>query len=203
MSGKSRYRNLAHYVTNFGDMPLSKLIADHQKGFLVERYETPDDDSVKFQYVTAVMDSSYEPKRQPGEVSRQNLLNTTVIEIKKKKVSDNSSSVTIGRSADNDIILYNRLVSKSHAYLDVCSLCQTCHIFDADSANGTFLNHKKIIPYEKYTLTDGDEIAFGPEITVMYLSPRAFHSFLSGFRSNVNNSTSINTFSAVTEKFLF
>jgi pSer/pThr/pTyr-binding forkhead associated (FHA) protein len=91
--------------------------------------------------------------------------------------------ITIGRSPENDIVLYNRLVSKSHAYLDLGSSDEAVFLVDTGSTNGTFVNNSRLAPSGNYKLADGDEISFGPETKVVYFSPKAFQRLLSGFKS--------------------
>jgi pSer/pThr/pTyr-binding forkhead associated (FHA) protein len=106
------------------------------------------------------------------------VLEDRVIEIKEKKEDATPSRVTIGRSAQNDIILYNKMVSKEHAYLDIPETGGTCGLLDVGSKNGTLLNGNEITPNQTYPLSDGDEISFGPETKVVYFSSTAFHEFL-------------------------
>jgi len=44
------------------------------------------------------------------------------------------------------------------------------------------VNDTSITPYQMHQLADADEISFGPETKVTYLSPRAFHEFLVAVR---------------------
>jgi adenylate cyclase len=86
--------------------------------------------------------------------------------------------ITIGRSADNDIVLYNKLISRKHAELQCASSGSTCHLVDSGSTNGTFLNTARIPADERRQLADGDEISFGPETKVIYLSAEGFRKLL-------------------------
>jgi pSer/pThr/pTyr-binding forkhead associated (FHA) protein len=91
--------------------------------------------------------------------------------------------IAIGRSPANDIVLYNRLVSKSHAFLDLSVSDEAIFLIDNFSTNGTFVNDIELSPTGNYKLADGDEISFGPETKVVYFSPKLFHSLLSGLKS--------------------
>ena len=90
--------------------------------------------------------------------------------------------ITIGRAAKNDIVLYNKLISKSHAFLFFLAVDQDPYLVDLGSANGTFCNNKKMAVYEMYQLKDGDEISFGPETRVRYLSTKAFSDLLDSIK---------------------
>jgi pSer/pThr/pTyr-binding forkhead associated (FHA) protein len=91
--------------------------------------------------------------------------------------------ITIGRSPENDIVLYNRFVSKSHAYLDVGSSDDAVYLVDTGSKNGTFVNGTQLAPSGNYKLAEGDEISFGPETKVVYFPPKGFQDFLSELKS--------------------
>jgi len=78
--------------------------------------------------------------------------------------------------------LYNKLISKSHAFLFFLSVDQDPYLVDLGSVNGTFLNNEKMVVYEMHKLKDGDEISFGPETEVKYLSTKAFYHLLDSIK---------------------
>src|ERR1700732_479055 len=73
-----------------------------------------------------------------------------------KEVPIGSRPVTIGRSPDNDLPVYNLAVSNYHArvYFEAGRLV----VEDLDSLNGTFVNDLRV---ERATLHDGDSIWIG------------------------------------------
>jgi pSer/pThr/pTyr-binding forkhead associated (FHA) protein len=68
-------------------------------------------------------------------------------------------TATIGRAADNDIVLGSLTVSRCHAILvrDLDGLL----LLDLDSANGTLVNGVAAQPDAPVRLADGDSIQFG------------------------------------------
>jgi pSer/pThr/pTyr-binding forkhead associated (FHA) protein len=52
------------------------------------------------------------------------------------------------------------------------------------STNGTYLNGKKIDPFEKHQVDDHDEISFGANYQLVYYSPGAFYEMLIGLKNN-------------------
>jgi pSer/pThr/pTyr-binding forkhead associated (FHA) protein len=102
--------------------------------------------------------------------------------ISKRKIDNNHGVITIGRAANNDIVLYNKLISKSHSFLFFLSVDQNPYLVDLGSANGTFCSKEKMAVYEMYQLKDGDEISFGPETRVRYLSRKAFYDLLDSIK---------------------
>jgi ABC-type multidrug transport system ATPase subunit/pSer/pThr/pTyr-binding forkhead associated (FHA) protein len=71
-------------------------------------------------------------------------------------------SVTVGRLADNDVVLDDRLVSRHHARLD-----RTSHgwrLVDLGSANGTFVNGRRV---DEAVVTGRDVIGIGHRLLQM------------------------------------
>jgi hypothetical protein len=183
ISGKARYKKLAFYLTTLGDVSLDGLTALHPHGFLVEKSRKFFDESVIFQFSTEVVEDQEQPEQLSQGVNRKGALGARVMEIEKRKNITSPDMIAIGRSPANDIVLYNRLVSKSHAFLDLSVSDEAIFLIDNFSTNGTFVNDIELSPTGNYKLADGDEISFGPETKVVYFSPKLFHSLLSGLKS--------------------
>jgi hypothetical protein len=179
VAGKARYKRFAYYLTTFEDLSWPEFFT----AFLVEKSERFLDKNVMFQFLTDVVeDEDVLQQLQKGTV-RTAVLNSRVIEIAKRKDITEPNMVTIGRSPDNDIVVYNKLVSRRHAYLLLNHRKKKCSLIDIGSSNGTFLNGTKITPHEEYQLAEADEISIGPQTKVVYFSSKAFHSFLSELKS--------------------
>jgi hypothetical protein len=183
ISGKARYKKLAFYLTTLGDVSLDGLTALHPHGFLVEKSRKFFDESVIFQFSTEVVEDQEQPEQLSQGVNRKGALGARVMEIEKRKNITSPDMIAIGRSPENDIVLYNRLVSKSHAFLDLSVSDEAIFLIDNFSTNGTFVNDIELSPTGNYKLADGDEISFGPETKVVYFSTQLFHSLLSGLKS--------------------
>lgn len=176
-------KNVAYYLDTFVDVPLTEFEKAHSHGFLVERSHRFADKSVASQFFTQVLDDEFVLKQLEKEAVQTDILEARVIEIRKKKSATDSDALSLGRSPLGDIVVSNKLVSRTHAHLELSLSDEACYLVDAGSANGTFLNGEKITPHKKYQLTSTDEISFGPEIKFFYFSAEAFHSFLSKLRS--------------------
>lgn len=179
VAGKIRYKKLAQYLSTFEDLALSQFVAAYPNGFLVEKSERFLDKDVMFQFLTDVVEDEHVLEQLRQGTVRSAVLEARVIEITKRKDITGPDKITIGRSAENDIVIYNKMVSRRHAYLQLSSEDQACFLVDAGSSNGTFLNNTQITPHEKYQLTDADEISIGPETKVLFFASKAFHTFLS------------------------
>ena len=183
VSGKARYKSLAFYLSSLVDAPLGELTSAHPNGFLVEKTERFFDNNVMFQFSTDVVEDQDVMEQLNQGVNDRELLGARVLEIKKRKNIASPDMITIGRSPENDIVLYNRLVSKYHAFLDLGSSDGAIFLVDNYSTNGTFVNNIELSATGNYQLAEGDEISFGPETKVVYFSPKLFHNLLSGLKS--------------------
>jgi hypothetical protein len=176
--GKVRYRKLAHYLPVLETTSLDAFRERFSRGFLIERFETIFDKDVIFQFSTRQFtDQDFELHADQGG-SDMHILEARVIEITKRKNDNEEHIITIGRASSNDIVLYNRVVSKSHAFLYFPPNDRTAYIADVGSTNCTFVNDQKLAPYEIYPLAENDEISFGPQTKVIYLSPFGFYQLL-------------------------
>lgn len=67
------------------------------------------------------------------------------------------AGLSLGRAADNDVVLNDNEVSRHHAVIQVKE--DVAWLFDRDSSNGTFLNDSQI--HTPVRLTSGDRIRIG------------------------------------------
>ena len=112
--------------------------------------------------------------------SSELISNTAKVFELRKRSGSLVTDIFVGRAPINDIVIANPSVSKSH--LRFISIPRTEHhqLVDMFSSNGTYLNDKKINPFEKHQVEDHDEISFGTEYQLIYYSPRAFYEMLIG-----------------------
>jgi FHA domain/PilZ domain len=178
----AKFRTLADYLSILATVAGEQAPTRGAKGFFVEKTRQPLDAKVAFQLDTGVM--SEKDLRTQGQPAPTDILNLRVLEIKKRKLDTAVHTITIGRAPINDIVLYNSTVSKSHAHLHVHPSGQPCYVVDVGSTNGTSLNGRLLKPYEKYQLSDHDEISFGPQMRLVYFAPPAFMTFLKSLTSS-------------------
>lgn len=183
LPGKFRYKKLAYYLSSLADRAPEEFTASYPNGFLVERAERFFDQEVIFQFITEVAEDHYVLEQLRQGALHKEVLEARVIEIGKRKGDVNSEVVSLGRAPDNDIVLYNKLVSRSHAKLYLPPSGHPCSLEDTGSTNGTYVNGRQLVPQDKYHLRDGDHISFGPETKVIFFSAKAFHNFLAGLKT--------------------
>ncbi len=86
-----------------------------------------------------------------------------------------SDRISIGRAANNDLVLRDASVSKLHAHLRLEG--NTMTVADAGSRNGTTVNGKRLKEAEAQQLEPGDEIGLG-SVGMIYQDPPGMYSFL-------------------------
>jgi len=182
--GKVRYKRLAQYMSAVEATSLDEFSRKFSRGFLIERFETIFDKDVIFQFNTRQFDQEDLNLCLNHVENDTHILEARVIEISKRKRQSDEYIVTIGRSSSNDIVLYNKIVSKSHAFFYFPPDDKTTYIADVGSRNCTFVNDQKISPYEIYPLAENDEISFGPQTKVIYLSPAGFYQLLANIKGS-------------------
>lgn len=77
-----------------------------------------------------------------------------------------SSTVTIGRALECDIVIASKSVSREHARL--CREGRKWFVEDLGSTNGTFRNNERVLT--KLDLRDGDSLKFG-DVTFIFHDP--------------------------------
>jgi len=180
--GKVRYRRLAYYLPELETTRPDAFNAKFPRGFLIERFETIFDKDVIFQFSTRQFtDEDFRLHLQQSG-NDMHILEARVIEIAKRKNESEEHIITIGRASSNDIVLYNKVVSKSHAFLYFPPDDKIAYIADVGSTNCTFVNDQKLTPYEIYPLAENDELSFGPQTKVIYLSPAGFYQLLANVK---------------------
>jgi hypothetical protein len=87
-----------------------------------------------------------------------------------------STSLTVGRLPDCDLVLDHSSVSKQHAVIKWYEKHRRCTVSDEGSTNGTFLN-ASIRVRKETVLKDGDIVSFG-EVQFWYLLTETLHARL-------------------------
>ena len=119
------------------------------------------------------------PITDPSEL----ISNTAKVFELRKRSGSLVTDIFVGRAPINDIVIANPSVSKSHLRFISIPRTEQHQLVDMFSSNGTYLNDKKINPFEKHQVGDHDEISFGTEYQLIYYSPQAFYEMLIGLRT--------------------
>ena len=179
---KAQYKKLVHYLSELEDKAETQFLAEDRVSFLVEKAEIILDTDVLLHFGTREFDGPVSLKEIDKVEVHPGALEARVIEISQRQIDSNHGVVTVGRSTTNDIVLYNKSLSKSHAFLFFLSTDENPYLVDLGSTNGTSLNDEKMVVYKMYRLQDGDEISFGPQTKVIYQSARGFYDLLNSMK---------------------
>ncbi|MCG6916075.1 MAG: FHA domain-containing protein [Deltaproteobacteria bacterium] len=178
-----RYKEISHYLRSFSDLEFADLIRANPHGFLVNKSKNELSSNAVFQFNTLSLDDDHAMQVIKRDFSIDSVHKATVMEVRKRKFDTAKNTITVGRAATNDIVIYDNLVSKSHAYLYLHPSGQGCYLVDCGSKNGTLLNGKVLKSFVKYKIVDCDEICFGPQTTTVYFSSISFANFISELRT--------------------
>jgi pSer/pThr/pTyr-binding forkhead associated (FHA) protein len=184
IAGTSRYKKISYYLQTTSALEFADFIRANPHGFLLEKSQNVLNNKVVFQFNTVSLDDDHAMQPVTRDFSLASALESRVIEVKRKKSEKEKNTITIGRAATNDIVLYNSTISKAHAYLYIHPSRAACYLVDCDSKNGTLLNGEVLKPFERYKVTDCDEICFGPQTKIVYFSSIAFANFINQLRAS-------------------
>jgi len=182
LAGNIRYKPLVHYLATVetDKNSLEDFKKNYPYGLLIEKSESILDKGAIFQFSTLQIDDEEDQNHLPPEhvEPQDDILEKRVIEIRKRNPGSAPSTITVGRAADNDIVLYHRLTSRHHAILHWAASENKIYLADLASRNGTFLNRQRLSRDSRYELSPGDQLSFGPEPTLVYLTPEAFYDLI-------------------------
>lgn len=84
-----------------------------------------------------------------------------------------SLGITLGRVANNDLVLEADSVSRFHAFLRQGDRGQGWFVTDADSKNGTWVGDTRLQPSERCEIKDGTKLRFG-DAELTFMLPASF-----------------------------
>ncbi len=183
IAGTSRYNKISYYLQTDSALEFADFIRANPHGFLLEKSQNVLNNKVVFQFNTVSLDDDHAMQPITRDFSVASVLESRVIEVKRRKSDKEKNTITIGRASANDIVLYNSTISKAHAYLYIHPTRAACYLVDCDSQNGTLLNGEILEPFERYKVVDCDEICFGPQTKIVYFSSIAFANFINQLRA--------------------
>lgn len=84
-----------------------------------------------------------------------------------------ASVVSIGRAANNDLVLGLETISNVHGFFTVQG--EDWFFTDNKSTNGTMVNDRQVTPSVATPVADGDRLRIGTEIVAVFLTPEALY----------------------------
>lgn len=166
-----RARELAEVVRGLDVKALERQVGP----FALMQRPPPDSraEQAKVAGVRTTLNPALKLKHPPSSVDFGDLL----IAVLPPPASDGSLKLSIGRSPDCDLVIEDAQVSKRHAAIQWNG--SAALIYDLDSANGTFVNGRRI--KQGWTLRDSDQLTFGRSHFI-YLVPASLHRRIGNLR---------------------
>lgn len=109
------------------------------------------------------------------KLRRPSTVEPLVLELRKR--TPGGLEVTLGRSPDNDVVIEDATVSRTHALFRQEPHTGMWHVVDAESHNGTFLAGVLIVPGRPTPLFERAALRFGG-VEVSFLQPNAFEQYV-------------------------
>ena len=172
------HERVLDYLQSLQGLGPEKFLATYNHPFLLENYLAPSS-RTKLGRVETISEIDVENLRSPTGTSKDEpLLQARAIPLEKRDKDSADRMIFVGRSANNDILLLNKMVSKLHAYFCQVPGSEIIQLVDMNSTNGTFLNGDRLSPSVKTNLNDADVISFGPETELEFFSAPGFCQLL-------------------------
>jgi pSer/pThr/pTyr-binding forkhead associated (FHA) protein len=155
------------YVLRYMKNPASVQVSVVDPILLYHRLGGGAEESSEFRYRTV---SAVELLPVSGE-------EPLVIPVRKSKDNAFQRGVTVGRTANNDVVLDDGSVSRFHAWFQRDATGPGWSLADAGSKNGTRVNGERLKSRKLVALKADAVIRFG-QVEVRFLPPDAFVEFL-------------------------
>jgi pSer/pThr/pTyr-binding forkhead associated (FHA) protein len=97
--------------------------------------------------------------------------------IEKTKANAFQRRITIGRTANNDIVLDDNSVSRFHAWIEFQDEAQEWVLVDAGSRNGSVVAGRRLAPKAPATLSNGQSVRIGA-LQLTYYTAQGFLDLL-------------------------
>ena len=172
------HEKVLDYLQSLQGLGLEKFLETYNHSFLLENYLATSS-RTKLGRVETISEIDVENLISPTETSEDEpLLQARVVPLEKRDKDSADHMIFVGRAANNDIVLLNKMVSKLHAYFCQVPGSEVIQLVDMNSTNGTFLNGDRLSPSVKTNLDDADVISFGPETEFEFFSALGFCQLL-------------------------
>jgi hypothetical protein len=114
-----------------------------------------------------------------GMPQRPEVGDPLLLEVKKGKSALNALGfgITVGRTSNNDVVLFDNTVSRFHAVLSFDEKSHSWRVEDAESQNGTFVRDARLLPRTPVALADDTALRFGG-VNLRFLLPEGLTRFL-------------------------
>lgn len=127
-------------------------------------------------FVTTQVAAVAEMRRTKGTEAGKKGMEQQVSLIRKSTRNPFAQQIYIGRAPNNDVVIDDPSVSKSHAFMDRDGT--QWRITDMGSANGTWISGVKVIDNTPRDLIDGVKLTLGT-LEMQFFTPQNFYRYVS------------------------
>ncbi|MDF1661489.1 MAG: FHA domain-containing protein [Planctomycetota bacterium] len=110
---------------------------------------------------------------------------SAVFFVRKKSDALFTHMITVGRSANNDIVINHPRVSKFHAYFTTKESKDDWHITDTGSTNGTYFGDTKLEAKVAHRLNEQD-LSFGEALSFRFIDNHQLFQFIQYIQHQLN-----------------
>lgn len=126
-------------------------------------------------FITTQVTSIAEMRRTQGTEAGKKGMEQRVALVKKTNRNPFTAQIYVGRASNNDVVIEDPNVSKSHAFLEQNS--GHWFVTDMGSVNGTWLDAAKIETATPRELRDGGRLRLGT-LELQFFLPETFHRYI-------------------------
>ena len=157
------------FAAEFGELSREAFLEAVQVPYLVGRLDPEDSSSDRLGNLTLSV--------RPGQIVPDPGSELALLAVDpQSKSNPYGAMVTIGRAANNDVVLPDPRVSKFHSYIG--QVDEQWLLYDADSCNGTRGNGEAVAARTGLPIDSGTCISFGGAVELVFLSPEELYDYL-------------------------
>lgn len=119
--------------------------------------------------------------RQDEVLVTRNVEAELCAQLRKSPHTPPEEAISIGRVAENDVVISDYAVSKRHATFVIDPVLGSYGLTDHGSTNGTFVNDRRLEPEQPCHLRSGSWVTFG-RLVFLFLTAHDFYRYLNGMQ---------------------
>lgn len=169
--GRSEHLTMKSLAAEIGEMDRGQFLADYPYHFLIqESHLESSSGQPGFFTLKSPLESA-----QPCD-----LLSTSIYILKKKRGELFQDMITVGRAANNDVVLDYSCVSKFHACFT--KVDSNWSVTDSGSTNGTYLEKEELEARSPKPLSPDMELSFSKKLSFRFVDASRLFNYLDYFR---------------------
>jgi hypothetical protein len=168
---------LLEYIREREAMSVDGFVAEHNYPVLLQQSGPTTEEEKGWEFSTVYLTDEIKDG-QLSDARKVRPERGLVCPVVKQTTKAFEGMINVGRAPNNDIVIDVAGISKFHAYFSRDTISGACHITDANSKNGTYVNRNRLRPHASTPLKDGDKICFAGQVEFTFYLPRRFYEVL-------------------------